>query len=51
MKYIEESYRFAGTRRFDDRFDLSVFVERERTASGVYPPLQWPCFASGTVHS
>jgi hypothetical protein len=46
--YIDQEYRQAGTHTFDDRFGLTLYVKKDRTPTGTYDALGWPCFGSGT---
>jgi hypothetical protein len=45
--YIDEAYRQAGAHTFDGRFGLTLYVRKDRTPTGTYEPLGWPCFGSG----
>jgi hypothetical protein len=45
--YIDQEYRQAGMHTFDDRFGLTLYVRKDRTPTGTYEPLGWPCFGSG----
>ena len=45
--YIDQEYRQAGTHTFDERFGITLYVKKDRTPTGRYEPLDWPCFASG----
>jgi len=45
--YIDQEYRQAGMHTFDDRFGLTLYVKKDRTPTGTYEPLGWPCFGSG----
>jgi hypothetical protein len=45
--YIDQEYRPAGTHTFDERFGITLFVKQDRTPTGTYEPLGWPCFGSG----
>jgi hypothetical protein len=46
--YIDERYRLAGSRTFDDRFGINLFVRKDRTPTGSWEPFGWPCYAGGT---
>ena len=43
--YIDQEYRQAGMHIFDERFGLTLYVKKDRTPTGTYEPLGWPCFA------
>jgi hypothetical protein len=45
--YIDQEYRQAGMHTFDERFGLTLYVKRDRTPTGTYEPLGWPCFGTG----
>jgi hypothetical protein len=45
--FIDQEYRQAGTHTFDDRFGLTLYVRKDRTPTGTWQPLGWPCFGSG----
>jgi hypothetical protein len=45
--YIDQEYRPAGMHTFDERFGITLYVKKDRTPSGTYEPLGWPCFGSG----
>jgi hypothetical protein len=45
--YIDQEYRQAGTHTFDERFGLTLYVKKDRTPTGTYEPIGWPCFGSG----
>jgi hypothetical protein len=45
--YIDQEYRQAGTRTFDGRFGLTLYVKKDREPTGTYEALGWPCFGSG----
>ncbi len=45
--YIDQEYRQAGMHTFDERFGLTLYVRKDRTPTGTYEPLGWPCFGSG----
>jgi hypothetical protein len=45
--YIDQEYRQAGMHTFDERFGITLFVKKDRTPTGTYEPLGWPCFGSG----
>jgi hypothetical protein len=32
---------------FDERFGITLYVKKDRTPTGTYEPLGWPCFGSG----
>lgn len=49
--HIDADYRLAGSHVFDDRFGVSLFVRRDRTAEGTWAPLAWPCYGRGSVAS
>jgi hypothetical protein len=42
--YLDEHYALAGTRLFDGRFDIQLFVRKDMTPRGSYAALGWPCF-------
>jgi hypothetical protein len=43
-RYFDQHYDNAGERVFDGRFGIRLLVRRDRTPSGIYAPLGWPCF-------
>jgi hypothetical protein len=45
--YIDEAYREAGTHTFDGRFALTLYAKTDRTPTGTWEPLGWPCYGSG----
>jgi len=45
--FIDQEYRQAGTHTFDQRFGITLYVKKDRTPSGMWQPLGWPCFGSG----
>jgi 4-amino-4-deoxy-L-arabinose transferase-like glycosyltransferase len=45
--FIDQQYRQAGTHTFDERFGLTLYVKKDRTPTGTWEPLGWPCFGSG----
>lgn len=45
--FIDQEYRQAGTHTFDDRFGLTLYVKKDRTPTGTWEQLGWPCFGSG----
>jgi hypothetical protein len=45
--YIDQEYRQAGMHTFDERFGITLYVKKDRTPTGTYEPLGWPCFGSG----
>jgi hypothetical protein len=45
--YIDEEYRQAGMHTFDERFGITLYVKKDRTPTGIYEALGWPCFGSG----
>ena len=47
--YIDDQYRLVGTREFDGRFGISLFVRKELTPQGTWEPLGWPCYGTGRV--
>ncbi len=47
--HIDHEYRLAGTREFDGRFGVSLFVRKDATPNGTWEPLGWPCYGSGQV--
>jgi hypothetical protein len=51
MAYLDARYELAGTRVFDDRFGVNLFVRRGVAPSGTYEPFGWPCYGSGRVTS
>ncbi len=51
MAYIDRRYRVAGTREFDGRYGLTLFVARGLEPGGTFDPLGWPCVAAaGEAH-
>jgi hypothetical protein len=51
MSYIDGHYRLAGTRVFDGRFGINLFVRRDLAPQGSWDPLPWPCYGTGRVGS
>jgi hypothetical protein len=45
--YIDDQYRVAGTHVFDERFGLTLYVRKDRSPSGTWEPLGWPCYGTG----
>jgi hypothetical protein len=43
--YFDAAYETAGTRTFDDRFGVTLLVQRGRQG-GRFDPLEWPCPAA-----
>ena len=43
--YIDREYQLAGTREFDGRFGINLFVRKDRTPAGTWEPLDWPCYS------
>ena len=41
--YIDREYQRAGTREFDGRFGVNLFVRKDRTSAGTWEPFGWPC--------
>jgi hypothetical protein len=46
--YIDQEYRQAGMHTFDGRFGLTLYVRKDRTPTGTWSPLEWPCYGTGT---
>jgi hypothetical protein len=46
--YIDQEYRQAGMHTFDGRFGLTLYVRKDRTPTGTWAPLDWPCYGSGS---
>ena len=46
MAYIDRRYAVAGTREFDGRYGVTLFVARGLEPGGTFDPLGWPCFAA-----
>jgi len=44
MSHIDREYQLAGMRVFDERFGINLFVRKDRTPSGTWEPLGWPCY-------
>jgi hypothetical protein len=42
--YIDAEYRQAGMHTFDGRFGLTLYARKDRTPSGTWQPLGWPCY-------
>ena len=40
--YIDREYQRAGTREFDGRFGVNLFVRKDRTSAGTWEPFGWP---------
>ena len=51
MAYVDAHYQMAGAHLFDGRFGTTLYVRTDRTPSGTYAPLGWPCYGSGVVRS
>jgi hypothetical protein len=47
--HIDQHYRVAGTRVFDQRFGLTLYVRKDLTPTSTWAPLDWPCYGSGRV--
>jgi hypothetical protein len=45
--YIDQEYRQAGMHTFDGRFGLTLYVRKDRTPTGTWDPLGWPCYGTG----
>jgi hypothetical protein len=45
--YIDQEYRQAGMHTFDERFGITLYVKKDRTPTGTYEALGWPCYGSG----
>jgi hypothetical protein len=43
--YFDEHYTLAGTRVFDRRFGVQLFVRKGSRPHRMYEPLGWPCFS------
>jgi hypothetical protein len=43
MAHIDSEYQLAGTREFDGRFGINLFVRKDRTQAGTWEPFGWPC--------
>ena len=43
--YLDEAYTLAGTRVFDRRFDVQLFVRKGLVPRRTYEPFGWPCFS------
>jgi hypothetical protein len=43
--YFDEHYMRAGTRVFDERFGVLLFVRKDRRPDRIYEPFAWPCFS------
>ena len=42
--HFDERYRVAGSRELDERHSVTLLVDREASPTGIYEPLDWPCF-------
>jgi hypothetical protein len=47
--HVDEQYQLAGTREFDGRFGISLFVRKDLTPTSTWGPLGWPCYGTGRV--
>ena len=45
MAHIDREYQLAGTREFDGRFGINLFVRKDRTPVRTWEPFGWPCYA------
>jgi hypothetical protein len=45
--FIDQEYRQAGMHTFDRRFGLTLYVRKDRTPTGTWEPLGWPCYGTG----
>jgi hypothetical protein len=43
-EYFDREYVLGGTRRFDGRFGIQLFVRRDAVPTRRYEPLDWPCY-------
>ncbi len=43
-RHFDEQYVLGGTRVFDNRFGVQLFVRRDLVPTRRYQPLDWPCF-------
>jgi hypothetical protein len=43
--YIDREYQLAGTREFDGRFGINLFVRKDRTPASTWEPFGWPCYS------
>jgi hypothetical protein len=43
--HIDREYQLAGTREFDGRFGINLFVRKDLVPAGEWEPLGWPCYA------
>jgi len=46
MAHIDSEYRLAGTREFDGRFGINLFVRKNLTPARMWEPFGWPCYGS-----
>lgn len=46
MAHIDREYRVAGTREFDGRHAVTLFVRRDREPMRTFAPFDWPCYAA-----
>ena len=46
MAHIDSEYRLAGTREFDGRFGINLFVRKNLTPARTWEPFGWPCYGS-----
>ena len=51
MAHIDQEYQLAGTHVFDERFGINLFVRKDRTPSGTWEPLGWPCYGVKAVEA
>ena len=51
MAFIDRRYTIAGSRLFDERFGVTLFVRRDVTPRGQFAAFGWPCYSDGRVHS
>jgi hypothetical protein len=43
--HIDREYQLAGTREFDGRFGINLFVRKDRTPASTWEPFGWPCYS------
>jgi hypothetical protein len=42
--YIDRHFQLAGTREFDGRFGINLFVRKDLTPAGTFETFGWPCY-------
>lgn len=48
--YLDQQYTVAATHVFDERFGITLLLNRDEKPGGRFAPLDWPCLASAAGH-